>query len=74
MTTGMINVYTAQNGGLIITVPPEQEAAFKELVHRAVNLWPDASPEIKHFADIITNGAPMQDYKKQDFKLSNKPR
>lgn len=26
---------------------------FKELVHRAVNLWPDATPKLKNFADQI---------------------
>ena len=37
-------------------------ASFKELVQRATNLWPDASKEIKEFADIITNGKVTQDY------------
>jgi hypothetical protein len=45
-----------------IVVDPESMAAFQELVHRGANLWPDAPPEIKEFADIVTNGYAMQDY------------
>lgn len=35
---------------------------FQELVQRGANLWPDASPAIKEFADRVTNGKVMQDY------------
>lgn len=54
--------------GLVIIIDTDQSlAAFKELVQRATNLWPDATPEIKEFADIITNdGWVMQDYSTQD--------
>lgn len=45
-----------------IDVPDVHIKAFREMVQRATNLWPDAPPEIKHFADIITTGKPMQDY------------
>lgn len=38
---------------------------FKELVQRATNLWPDAPAEIKEFADLVTNGRIMQDYRAQ---------
>lgn len=38
------------------------EVMFAELVHRATNLWPDAPAEIKHFADLVIHGKPMQDY------------
>jgi NTP pyrophosphatase (non-canonical NTP hydrolase) len=41
-------------------------SAFKELVHRATNLWPDAPAEIKEFADMITVGHVQQDYHTQD--------
>lgn len=52
-----------------IDVPDALYPAFKDMIQRAVNLWPDAPPEIKHFADVITNGKPMQDYFVQlDFK------
>lgn len=52
-----------------IEVPDKLLPIFRVMIHRAVNLWPDAPPEIKHFADIITNGKPMQDYFIQrDFK------
>lgn len=48
-----------------ITVPATDLAAFKELIQRGANLWPDAPPAIKHFADIITNGEVLQDYERQ---------
>lgn len=35
---------------------------FKELVQRATNLWPDAPPTVKEFADVITSGNSLQDY------------
>lgn len=35
---------------------------FQELVQRAANLWPDAKPQMKKFADVVTNGKVMQDY------------
>jgi hypothetical protein len=35
---------------------------FQELVQRGANLWPDAPPHIKEFADLVTNGKVMQDY------------
>jgi hypothetical protein len=33
----------------------ESVDSFKELVQRATNLWPDAPPEVKEFADEVTN-------------------
>jgi len=41
---------------------PEAVGAFKELVQRGSNLWPDAPPVIKEFADVITTGSVQQDY------------
>lgn len=46
--------------------------AFKKLVQRATNLWPDATPEIKEFADLITVGTVQQDYKAQDTSVPTK--
>lgn len=61
----MIRVERFQSGALVIEVTAADAESFKELVHRATNLWPDASPEIKRFADLITNdGVLMQDYSK----------
>lgn len=45
-----------------IDIHADSMEAFKEMVQRATQCWPDAPAEIKHFADEITNGAPMQDY------------
>jgi hypothetical protein len=46
--------------------------AFKELIQRGANLWPDAPPEIKSFADLITNGEVLQDYALQDTSSNRK--
>lgn len=43
---------------------PESMANFITLVQRATNLWPDAPPEVKEFADLVTNGKVMQKYGK----------
>lgn len=48
--------------GFEINVSKEHVRVFQELVQRATNLWPDAPAEVKQFADIITNGQPMQNY------------
>lgn len=50
--------------GVIIT--PESWKSFQQLIQRGANLWPDAPPEIKEFADLVTNGEVLQDYKSQD--------
>lgn len=36
---------------------------FQELVQRGSNLWPDAPAEVKAFADMVTNGQVMQEYR-----------
>jgi len=43
----------------------ESWSAFQQLIQRGANLWPDAPPEIKEFADLVTNGKVMQDYYRQ---------
>ena len=35
---------------------------LQELVQRGSNLWPDAPPQIKKIADIVTSGKIMQNY------------
>ena len=47
---------------ITIVVDAESIANFQDLIHRGANLHPDAAPEIKEFADIVTNGYAMQDY------------
>jgi hypothetical protein len=56
----------------IIFISDNSEQAFKELVQRGANLWPDAPPEIKSFADLITNGEVLQDYALQDTSSNKK--
>jgi hypothetical protein len=43
----------------------ESVARMRELVQRGTNLWPDAHPEIKEFADKVTVGHVQQDYQSQ---------
>jgi hypothetical protein len=52
-------------GFSIIIDTAESVKAFEELVQRGANLWPDAQPEIKEFADLITNGKILQKYREQ---------
>ena len=51
-----------EDTSLSILVKPEFLQEFQELCHRAGNLWPDASPEMKAFIDLITEGKVQQDY------------
>lgn len=55
-----------QEAFVIIVDGKDSIEQFKTLVQRAANLWPDATPEIKEFADLITNGEIFQDYRSQD--------
>lgn len=58
-----IHVYSLFESGITtIDVPNDALVKFREMIQRATDKWPDAPDYIKHFADIITNGAPMQDY------------
>jgi uncharacterized protein YbaA (DUF1428 family) len=56
---------TAVADGFVIVIDGDSKEKFQELVQRGANLWPDASAEIKEFADIITNGEVMQNYQNQ---------
>ena len=48
----------------------EDAEAFKELVQRGSNLWPDAPAAIKELADLVTNGEILQPYR--EMTTSNK--
>ena len=52
----------------------ESWKSFQELIQRGANLWPDAPPEIKEFADLVTNGKVMQDYYRQANKEQGQPK
>lgn len=58
----MITTVVTEDKTFVIVVPPLSAEAFQELIQRGANLWPDAPPEIKALADLITNGRIMQDY------------
>ena len=58
-----ISVDGNKESGVSIHVTRRDFAAFSELIYRGANLWPDAPPSIKEFADLICNdGVVMQDY------------
>lgn len=65
----MISVHSIRNLenkpiALTIVVDEESIAEFQKMVQRACGLWPDASPEMKTFADEVTHGEIMQDYQR----------
>jgi len=64
MTTITISIRRLDSASVWLIDQPDVPA-FKELIQRGANLWPDAPPEIKAFADWITNGKIMQDYHAQ---------
>lgn len=61
---------TAEDKITVIIEGERSVAAFKELVQRGTNLWPDAIPEIKRAADLVTVGHVQQDYESQDTSKS----
>jgi len=60
-----ISVIKNADDDLIIWSTKQHLEAIKQMVHRAVNTWPDAPPEIKELADLVTVGHVQQDYKSQ---------
>jgi hypothetical protein len=54
----------------MVSIPPHLWPQFQQLVQRGANLWPDAPPEIKEFADKVTVGQVLQDY----FAQANVPK
>lgn len=47
---------------LRIYINQSDVSAFRELIQRGANLWPDAPPAMKQFADLVTTGHILQDY------------
>ncbi len=62
--TEMITLYWTESMPAVraVYIYPESLDAFKEMVARACNCWPDAPPAIKEFHDRLIHGAPLQDY------------
>lgn len=58
---------------VVIIITKESLPLFKSMVNRACNTWPDAPPEIKTFADQVTNGVVYQNYYDQDSSLRQRP-
>ena len=65
----MISVNCVADSFVIIVDSVEDVEAFKQLVQRAAMTWTDAPVCIKEFADEITNGKHMQNYR----FLANEP-
>lgn len=61
-----ISIVRNEDEDLIIWATKAHVDAIKQMVHRATNLWPDAPPEIKELADLITVGHIQQNYHVQD--------
>ncbi|MGE4259191.1 MAG: hypothetical protein AB7F19_07605 [Candidatus Babeliales bacterium] len=55
---------------IVVISDHESLEAFKQLVHRATNLWPDAPAAIKEFSDMVLHGKTLQDY----YNAENKDR
>ena len=72
-----IQVFQTKSHISIYIDTPESIARFQELIQRGANLWPDAHPELKAAADMVTTGKVWQPYQEQmtdkfpEFKLSN---
>ena len=74
VTTGNVNLYTKTGEDSPEETPDYVEvhfsglaaAEFRTLVQRGLNLWPDASPEMKEFGDLLLEGKILQDYWAQD--------
>jgi hypothetical protein len=60
LDTDPLNDYTD------IRVPMELKYEFTTMLRKALNCWPDASPQLKRFADIWEFGAPLQNYDSQN--------
>lgn len=58
-------------GFSIIVDDAEDMRSFQTLIQRGANLWPDAPPSIKAFADEVTSGKVLQDYSKQDTSVKS---
>jgi hypothetical protein len=73
MTIHVINRTFDSEYEYVITINgPESQDAFKELVRRALNCWPDAHPSLKEMGDMLDHGKILQDYYAQrtDLKRS----
>jgi hypothetical protein len=67
----MIDFWRSQiKQSISITIEGDDIEKFKELVQRGSNLWPDAPASIKEFADQVTTGTVLQDYKSQEKKAT----
>lgn len=74
------------SGYIQFTIHEDVFEAFKEMVARGLNVWPDAPPALKEFHDNLLHGYPLQDYYAQSnvkgmyeiseaerFRLNNAP-
>lgn len=57
----MIQINNTENY-VYLDLPRNLLPAFKEMVARGMNVWPDAPAELKEFHDILLHGYPLQNY------------
>lgn len=65
MTTEDITYKILEDGRLLLAIPHSRKQELQTILNRALNCWPDASPEWKHLADLIQHGEPLQNYYEQ---------
>lgn len=61
----IFKIHQYPSGAMYLNLPSRLVPEFKLMVQRALNMWPDCSPELKELGDVITNGRILQDYFKQ---------
>lgn len=57
-----IIVSSNDHAASISITTPESVARFIQMLNKALNVWPDAHPELKEFADNMQYGKSQQDY------------
>jgi len=64
-SSGNVRIIQFNAGDITLVLFPDILPAFRDLVQRAMNTWPDAPTELKEFADLLLDGKILQDYKSQ---------
>lgn len=63
---GSIDAFNTNPRQIVITLTEDVDCKnitrFTEAMNRALNCWPDASPELKELGDMLNHGKILQDY------------
>ncbi len=57
---------------MVILIPVSLWKPFQQLIQRGAQTWTDAPPAMKELADMVTNGAVLQNYWDQNKDLQSK--